>query len=60
MEGGKQENPEKNPQSTGEITLLTKVPSSIINTGLYPGGHPSSYIKCIVCCVGRVEIQIEI
>ena len=51
-EGGKPENLEKNPRSTGETnycttTLLMWVWSFLrINTGLYAGGHPSSHNSC--------------
>ena len=46
MEGGKPENPEKNPQSTGEINNSTHITSKFDNqqATIYPGGHPSSYI----------------
>ena len=49
MEGGKPENPEKNPRSTGETnynnsTHMSSDPSSgNTDPGLYQGGHPSSY-----------------
>ena len=43
-EGGKPENPEKNPESTGKTNYNNSTRTSLrINTRLYPGGHPSSY-----------------
>ena len=47
MEGGKPENPEKNPRSTGEINYDNSIhmsPKELrVNMGLYPDVHPSSY-----------------